>query len=299
MPTRRSAMIRVLINAFFFAFFLLTYSLTHLLPALAAESPSVFRGVIVANSELGVRVVSVDAGSQAALADLRPEDIVVRVNDADVHSIDEFAVLSSGLKGRAVKTAVVIFRGGKPLELTLHLFSFPVLRAWGLEFVPDYDMRFAEPRTGWAYWTTMGGAFERAGKPAEALNAYLNALHHLPTDTDSAVKVSELLMRVSRERLDRGALAEGVTSLRYALLVMQRLFDEPLSHGQLQALKSRLKETLRTLHVLSAKSPRPSVSLGIIPSTVRAGGLLADSCREAKLIESNPRSLWAHLKNSC
>ena len=220
-----------------------------------------FRGVVVTDSQLGVRVVSVDAASQAALADLRPEDIIVRISGAEVHSIDEFAVLSGAMKGRTVRTTVVIFRGGQPLELTLHLFSYPVLRAWGLEFVPDHDLRFGEPRTGWAYWTRLGRGYEQVGKPAEAADAYLNALHHIPTETETAVKVSELLMTVSQQRLAQGALAEGVSSLRQAILVMQRLFDQPLKTAQLETLKRRLNDTLRALHALSAKPPRPSASL--------------------------------------
>ena len=241
------------IKTSFLAFFLLTHSLTYSLTALAAESPSVFRGVVVADGQLGVRVVSIEAASQAALADLRPEDIIVRVNGAAVHSIDEFASLSSALRGHAVKTTVVIFRSGQPLELTLHLFSYPVLRAWGLEFVPDDEMRFAEPRTGWVYWTRLSNGFEQAGKHAEALDAALNALHHFPTDTETAVTVSELSLLVSQQRLDHGLLAEGIVPLRQGILVMQHLFDRPLTNAQLAMLKRRLQDTLRTLHALSAK----------------------------------------------
>ena len=42
--------------------------------------PSLFRGVVVADSQVGIRVVRVEDASQAHLADLRPEDIIVRVN---------------------------------------------------------------------------------------------------------------------------------------------------------------------------------------------------------------------------
>ena len=230
-------------------------------PLFAAERPSVFRGVVVTDSPLGVRVVSVDAGSQAALADLRPEDIIVRINGAELHSIDEFAALSGALKGQAVRATVVIFRNGQPLQLILHLFSFSVLRAWGLAFVPDDELRFAEPRAGWTYWTRLGHGLEQAGKHAEALDAYLNALHQLPTETDTAVKVSELSLLVSQQRLEGGALADGVASLRRGILVMQRLFDRPLTPAQLAPLKRRLQATLHTLHALTARPPRPSASL--------------------------------------
>ena len=262
MMARRSVVTRVFVTTCSFALFFLTHSLTYSLTALAAERPSIFRGVVVTDSPPGVRVVSVDAGSQAALADLQPEDLIVRVNGAEIHSIDEFAVLSGALKGRTVRATVVIFRNGQPLQLVLHLFSYPVLRAWGLAFVPDDELRFAEPRTGWVYWTRLGSGFERAGQRAEALDAYLNALHHLPTNLETAVKVSELSLLVSQQRLEGGALADGVSSLRQGILVMQRLFDQPLTAAQLEALKRRLQATLHTLHALTAKTPRLAAGRG-------------------------------------
>src|SRR3989338_7427417 len=84
-----------------------------------AESklPSLFRGVVVADSPLGVRVVSVEEQSQASLADLRPEDVIVQINQTAVHSIDEFAALSSALRGRAMQAAVVALRRGQPRQL--------------------------------------------------------------------------------------------------------------------------------------------------------------------------------------
>ena len=235
-------------------FFLLSaLLLSHSLTLCAADRPSVFRGVVVTDSPLGVRVVSVDGGSQAATAGLQPEDVIVRINSIQPHSIDEFAALSVGLRGHTVKTSVVVFREGQPIELTLHLFSYPVLRTWGLEFVPDDDVRFAEPRTGWDYWTRLGRAFEQVGKSDEALNAHLNALHNAPTEIRTAVTVTELLMQVSRRRLAGGLSADGVAYLRRSLALMQRLFDQPLTDAQLDTLKRRLKDTLDLLHSLPSQ----------------------------------------------
>ena len=221
--------------------------------AFAAQLPSLFRGVVVADSPLGVRVVSVDASSQALLADLRPEDIIVSVNSTEIHSIDEFAALSSALKGRAVAATVLIFRNGTPQEIALHLYSYPILRTWGVQFLPDHDLRFAQAQVGLDYWTRLGRGFEEANKPAEALNAYLNGLHNVPTDVPTAFKVSELSLRLSQQQLSAHALAEGMASLQQSLLVMEKLFDSPLSDEQLRTIKGRLEETLKTLHQLSIR----------------------------------------------
>ena len=76
----------------------------------AEEQPSIFRGVVVANSDVGVRVVSVEAGTQAAMAGLQPEDLIVRINGDDVRSIDEFATRSTtgptGFGGAAMGSPV-------------------------------------------------------------------------------------------------------------------------------------------------------------------------------------------------
>jgi len=235
--------------------FLLAYSLTYLLTLLAfgATLPSVFRGVVIVDSQVGVRVVSVEEASQAAFADLRPDDIIMRVQDQEVHSIDDFAILSSHLRGRAVKTPVLIFRGGVPHELTLHLFSYPILREWAVEFVPDYDLRFGEPRVGLDYWTRLGRGFEIAGKDADALNAYLNGLHNVPTDGPTASKVATLFLRVSQQQLRQRRLAEGLIPMQQALTMMQKLFQSPLSDDDLRTIKRELEATLRLLRTAKPK----------------------------------------------
>jgi len=237
-------------------FFVLGIWLAGAAVASAAQRPSVFRGVVVADSPLGVRVISVEEASQAHLGGLRPDDIVVRVRDADIRSIDEFAVVSNALRGRAVAVPVLIFRNGTPRELLLHLYSYPVLEAWGLEVVPDFDLRFAEPRVGLDYWSRLGRGFEAAGKPAGALDAYLNGLHNVPTDSDTALQVSRLFVARSRERLAAGSLAEGIANLRQALQVLERLFERPLTDEQLRQVRSQLRETLQGLR--QTRLPPPS-----------------------------------------
>lgn len=240
-------------------FFCLVFPLaSHLSPlaVYAGQRPSLFRGVVVADSPLGVRVVSVADSSQASLAGLRPEDIIVRVNNTDVRSIDEFAALSSALKGRAVSATVLVFRNGAPQELTLHLYSFPILQAWQIEFIPEFDIRFAEPRVGLGYWTRLGRGFEGARKLPEALNAYLNGLHNAPTDAATALKASALFSQMSRQRMAPGELADGIAQLRQSLQITERLFNVELTDAQLQAVRRQLQETLASLRDAVAAQKR-------------------------------------------
>jgi len=223
----------------------------------AAQLPSLFRGVVVADSPLGVRVVSVEESSQAYQGDLRPDDIIVRIREAEVHSIDEFAVLSNALKGQAVSSSVLVFRNGQPHELTLHLYSYPILREWGIEFVPVHDIRFAEPGVGLDYWRRLGRGFEEAGKLQEAFDAYMNGLHNVPRDPETALKASELSSRLSQQRVDAGELAEGVADLHQALLIMEKLFDYPLTDQQLQSIRRQLQQTLEALRGMSTPSRHP------------------------------------------
>jgi len=227
----------------------------------AAQLPSLFRGVVVADSPLGVRVVSVEATSQAYLADLRPEDLIVRVHDREVHSIDEFAALSQALQGRAVSATVLVFRNGAPREVTVHLYSYPVLREWGIEFLPEHDMRFAQSSVGGDYWVRLGRGFEGAGKDADALQAYLNSLHNVPTDAAIAVKIATLFARIGQQRLREGSLAAGLGSLRQGMLVMQKLFEHPLTEEQLRTIKEQLHETLRAIKQAAASPPKKSRTL--------------------------------------
>ena len=214
---------------------------------LAKELPSLFRGVVVADAELGVRVVRVEEMSQAYQADLRPEDLIIRIGDVDVHSIDEFSELSTRLKGQTLAAKVVVFRNGEPRELSVHLYSYPLLRTWGVEVVPAFDIRFAKPEIGLAYWTPLGRGFEEAGKLPEALDAYANGLDNVPADLPAAVKTAELFLRVGQAQLRSGRLAEGLGSLRQGMAMLERLFDAPLSDDQLRGLKGRLQEAVTAL----------------------------------------------------
>jgi hypothetical protein len=213
----------------------------------AGSWPSLFRGVIVADSQVGVRVVSVEESSQAFQADLRPEDIIVSVDGSEVRSIDEFAGLSTSMKGRATLATVVVFRRGAPREIRVHLYSYPVLRTWGIEFIPEHDLRFAQAHIGLEYWTRMGRGFEEARKPGDALNAYLNGLHNVPADAATALKVAELFASIGQEHLRRRRLAEGIGSLGQAVLVFEKLFDYQMTDDELQRIKHQLEETLLAL----------------------------------------------------
>ena len=222
-----------------------------------AESklPSLFRGVVVAEGPVGVRVISVEDGVPASLADLRPEDVIVQINQTAVHSIDEFATVSSALRGRAMQAAVIALRRGQPRQLSVHLYSYPILRAWGLHFVPEHDIRFADPTVGVAHWMRMGRGFETAHKPEEALNAYLNALHNEPAHLDAAVKVAELLWSVARRHLEAKRLPQGVAALQQGATFLERLFDYSLEEAQLQALKRQLDETVQLIRTQRVKKP--------------------------------------------
>jgi membrane-associated protease RseP (regulator of RpoE activity) len=213
----------------------------------AEQLPSLFRGVMVADSPVGVRVVSVEENSQAALADLRPEDLIIQINGTPLKTIDDFAVVSQALKRSATKVGVVILRNGQPRELLVHLYSYPVLRRWDLTFVPDHDIRFAEAKAGVAYWMRLARGFETAGRLDQALNATLNALHNDPGNVDVALKASELLGRIAHAKLTARQLGEALIAIREGTILLGKLFEQPLDAAKLQAIKSQLEETLRTL----------------------------------------------------
>ena len=229
--------------------FLLTYSLTHLLtPLVCAESlPSLFRGIIVANGPLGVRVVSVEEQSQASLSDLRPEDVIVQVNGETVKTIDDFAVLSQHLTGRSTRAAVLVLRNGEPQELLVHLYSVPILRQWGLSFVPEHDLRFVAPSAAVAYWMRLSRGFQDAKDLERALNAVLNALHHDAGNLELALKASDVLWAIARQRLTARRIPQAFTSIQHATTLLQHLFHHPLTEAQLEAVRAQLQETLAVL----------------------------------------------------
>lgn len=216
-------------------------------PAVAGAGalPSLFRGVVVADLESaqGVRVISVEEASQAFLADLRPEDLIVQVNDTRVRSIDEFAVVSHELRGRAITAWLTILRNGEPRQMALHLYSYPILARWRLTFVPDYDLRFAQPSAGAAYWERMGRGFEIAEHPEEALQAYLNALHQEPENPRMAVNVFRLVCDVAVKRSREGRARASLAALQESTVLLQQLFLQPLDEADLVQIKAKLQAT--------------------------------------------------------
>ncbi len=212
--------------------------------------PSLFRGVVASDGEAGVRIVSVDPESQAWLADLRPEDIIVRIGEADVRTIQDFSAISAALKGTTDHAEVVVFRNGAPRRINLHLYSYPVLKAWGVEFIPNFEMRFGDPAAGRDYWTRLARGFNEVGNKEEALNANLNALHNLPGDPQTALAACEGYFDLAQARLAEQAVMPALTYLGAALSMAEHLFEYPLSEDDLVRIKSRLKATLEALRKL-------------------------------------------------
>jgi len=214
--------------------------------------------VVLADSELGIRVINVEETSQAALADLRPEDIIVRVNETSLRSIDEFSTFSERLRGSAINATVLVIRNGQPVHLRVHLYSYPVLRRWGVSFLPEHDIRFADSQTGLAYWKRLGRGFETAGDFDKSLDAYLNGLHNDPEQLDVALTVSELLWHIAHRHLQAQRLAEALKALQDEMLILERLFNEPLSTEQLEQIKAQLEGTIRLLRTFQHGSSRAS-----------------------------------------
>ncbi|HEX9785310.1 MAG TPA: hypothetical protein VGA56_21580 [Opitutaceae bacterium] len=216
--------------------------------------PSLFRGVVVTDTQLGVQIVRVDEASQAYQADLRPGDLLLRIHETDIRTIEEFAVVSLALKGRAEETRLLVFRNGAPRELTLHLYSYPVLRAWGVRFIPDHNIRFADIEPAVEYWMRMGRGFEEAKKPLEALDAYLNVLHisngHLP----AAVRVAGLMLHTGSRQVAMGDHPAGLARLTDAMEILSRLFNHPLHPDQLGYIRDQLAGAVEAMQNSSVSS---------------------------------------------
>ena len=126
--------------------------------------------------------------------------------------------------------------------------------------MPDQELRFAQASTGWAYWLRLGRGFEIAGKSPEALNAYLNGLHHVPTDVETAVNAARLFARTGQRLIREGQLADGLMPLGQAVQVMRRLFDYPLSDEQLGVVRDQLQGTLQAIRDAKANRHPQSAS---------------------------------------
>lgn len=221
----------------------------------AAQLPSLFRGVMVVNGPLGVRVVSVEETSQAFLSDLRSEDVILQINGTAIHTIDEFAAISQQLKGRAAKATLLVLRNDQLQELTVHLYSVPVLQQWDLSFVPEHDIRFADPTAGVAYWMRLARGFQEAGDLEHALNAVLNALHNDPGRLDVALRAADLLWAIARAQLARGQLSGALAPLDHGTTLLERLMAHSLTVSQLQSVRHQLEETVAALrHPIQTKS---------------------------------------------
>ena len=75
----------------------------------------------------------------------------------------------------------------------------------------------------------------------------------MPADSATALKAAELFSSLGQEHLAQRRLAEGIASLRQAILVFEKLFDYPMTDDELQRIKHQLEETLHALR----RHPRP------------------------------------------
>jgi tetratricopeptide (TPR) repeat protein len=190
----------------------------------------------------------------AAQAGIRPEDVILQIDEHTIKTIDGFAALSTALRGRVPTVRVVLLRNGQPREVALHIYSYPLLREWELTFVPDYELRFIDPSAGRSYWANLGRGFEEAGQADQALTAYLNALHHVPADAELAMKAANLYALIAHRHLDAGRIPEALGALGQQTTLLTHLFDRPLDAAQLQAVKAQLQQTLEGIRQARASS---------------------------------------------
>ena len=121
------------------------------------------------------------------------------------------------------------------------------LHQWDLAFIPDHELRFAEPTAGRHYWLNLGRGFETADDLDGALQASLNALHNEPDNVEVAMNTADLFWRIAERHLQSRRLPDAMRALGSGTALLHRLFEHPLKPEQLNQIKSRLEESLHLL----------------------------------------------------
>lgn len=107
--------------------------------------------------QVGILLTSVMPGTPAALAKLRPGDIIVRVNDKDVRGAEEFSmILTNAGSGEEVKFTVERPQLKTPLSLDVRL---------GGAFQPNFEWQFEMPE-----FPKFAGGLKTLGVEAVALS---------------------------------------------------------------------------------------------------------------------------------
>jgi len=157
----------------------------------AEELPSLFRGVTVGEGRPGVVVVFVREDAFALAAGVRAGDHLVAIDEQPINSLEDFADMSRALAGRRTDVSVELLRGGTRFTTDVSLASPTVRSAWGLAFLPDYSLRFADPNAARRYWSQRASHELVQGQDVEAMRSLLNVLHYAPDAYDEALALCE------------------------------------------------------------------------------------------------------------
>ncbi len=209
--------------------------------------PSLFRTVVVADAKPGARVVVVDEESAAYAGGVRPGDVITRLNGAAVGSIDEFALQSQHVLGKVSEATLVVERGGRPIALLISLFSQRLLEAWGERFVPNLELRFRDPKAGYAYWSTEGRRVAQSQRVSLAIEAFETALHYQPAHVETALLLAGQWNMLAQSRFADRRNDQGIAALQHAVNMYQRLLAKGVTAEQLAEIKGQLQRLVSTL----------------------------------------------------
>lgn len=213
----------------------------------AEEWPSLFRGTTVGEGQPGVTVVFLRDDAFALYAGLRAGDHIVAIDEEPVNSLDDFAVMSRALAGKRTDVPVTVVRAGARITATLSLESPTVRSAWGLAFIPDYSLRFVDPKAAKRYWSDRGAKELLDGHDVVAMRSLLNALHYAPESYDVALALCESVMRQGETLWKEGQRAEALGVLKQAMALYRQAATKPLTAQHWARIKRSLQQLLRTL----------------------------------------------------
>lgn len=221
--------------------------------------PSLFRGVVVADAKPGALVVSVDEEAIAYAGGLRPGDVILIINGTPIASIDDFAAQSRRISGKMTEATLKIERAGRSVELLVSLFSQRLLEAWGERFVPNLELRFRDPKAGYAYWWSEAQRLTRERRASLAIEALETALHYQPEHADAVLLLAEQWSQLAQSRFAGRRNDQGVAALQHAVNLYQRLLAQGATTEQLAQVKAQLQQLVTTLgrQLPAAAAPAP------------------------------------------
>lgn len=247
--------------------------------SLDVHASNLFSGLVVSQSEQGVKIVDIYPGYPAERAGLRVGDIILEIDGQKLKSLEEFANISKTKGATNIEAGLLLIRKGALQNISLVNYSDAVFKEWKEKVPPPPESSIVGVSL-FQYYLEKGKSklkenqseapFEaHLANGQEAIKYFFYALHYNPTVVEVALLIADTYMNQAKLYLKNAQVPGAVENYSKAASLYERCSKRHLTEKELELILARLQEVEKELLRLLPSEEQGTVSVLTAPQPAK------------------------------